>query len=167
MNAMLRAGILRSAGAGETHLTSLFCIRHRLLLFVPYPLDLAAGDLLATAVVKLGGAGIGMAGHVLGHLDRSAVLEEVGDAGRPPAVVTDRSRHPRLLGASLEHAPCVLLGHAVLGERGGLAAGRAEEGSALVLPDAGGIEVRIHVLLEHAVHGDLFALAAAGRRPRR
>ena len=25
-----------------------------------------------------------------GHLDRAAVFEEVGDAGRPPAVVTDR-----------------------------------------------------------------------------
>src|SRR5512132_525911 len=120
MNAMLRAGILRSAGAGETHLTSLFCIRHRLLLLVPYPLDFAAGDLLATAVVKLGGARIGMAGHVLGHLDRSAVLEEVGDAGRAPAVVTDRRRHPRFLGASLEHAPRIRLRQPALGQGTGL-----------------------------------------------
>src|SRR5512144_67817 len=36
------------------------------LPLVPYPLHLTAGDLAATAVVELGGARIGVAGHVTG-----------------------------------------------------------------------------------------------------
>lgn len=78
------------------------------LLLIPDPLDLVAGHLLPAAVVELRRACIGV---VLGHLDRAAVLQEDGDAGRWPAVVADRRRDPRLLGAPLEHAPSVLLAH--------------------------------------------------------
>ena len=115
------------ARRGGVYLSSLVPGTVRFLL-IPYPLDLTARHLLLTAVVELGGARIGVAGHVLGHLDRAAVLQEDGDAGRPPAVVTDRRRDPRLAGAALEHAPRIGLGHAVLGELAGLAAGGAEEG---------------------------------------
>lgn len=101
-----------------------------------------------------------MAGHVLGHLDRAAVLEEDGDAGCTPAVVTDRRRDPRFLGASLQHIPSVGLGHAVLGELTRLAASRPEQGSALDVGETRCREVRVHVLLKHVVNGDLFALAA-------
>jgi hypothetical protein len=41
-----------------------------------------------------------VASHVLGHLDRSAVLEEIGDAGRAPGVIADCRRYSRLLGAA-------------------------------------------------------------------
>src|SRR5512144_1095645 len=77
-------------------LTSTLCSSRRLLRrpLIPYPLHLAAGHLLPPAVVELGGTRVGVAGHVLGHLDRAAVFQKDGDAGCPPAVVTDRRRDP-------------------------------------------------------------------------
>ena len=53
------------------------------------PLDLVERDLVAGAVVELGGLGAGVVGDFLGLLERAAVLAVGGDAGGPEGVVAD------------------------------------------------------------------------------
>ncbi len=54
-----------------------------------YPLYLVERDYLGAAVVKLRRAGRGMVRHLRGLFERSAVLQDGGDAGRAERVVAD------------------------------------------------------------------------------
>src|SRR5512147_1624568 len=69
----------RSSNAHEAHLlvSALCAFFSYRIRSTSLRVDLAA----ATTVVELGGARIGVPGHVLGHLDRAAVFKEGGDAG--------------------------------------------------------------------------------------
>jgi len=55
------------------------------------PLDLIEAELVAPAIIKLGGARRGVVRHRRGLLERAAVLEIGGDAGCPEAVVAELS----------------------------------------------------------------------------
>src|SRR5512147_283184 len=95
----------RSSNAHEAHLlvSALCAFFSYRIRSTSLRVDLAA----ATTVVELGGARIGVPGHVPGHLDRAAVFKEGGDAGRAPAVVADLCGDPGLLRPPLEHVPGV------------------------------------------------------------
>ena len=69
----------------------------------PDPLDLVEADLIASAVVELGGAGAGVVGHGGRVLQRTAVLQVGGDPCPSEAVVADPGVDPGRKGAS---RPC-------------------------------------------------------------
>jgi hypothetical protein len=60
-------------------------------------LDLIEGDLIACAVIELGGARTFMRGHELGVFERAAGFEVGGDTGCPESVAADLDLHAEQL----------------------------------------------------------------------
>src|ERR1039458_6663422 len=67
------------------------------------PLNFIQRDLVARAVVELGGSWRLVGGDRLGVLDRTSVLQVRGDAGGPEGVATGGSGESRSQGAAFNH----------------------------------------------------------------
>jgi len=92
-------------------------------------------------------------------LDRAAVFEVGGDTGSPEGVAADVRRQPGGLGPPLDHRQGVVTVHGAL-RNFAKAIDRAEEGSLLVLPDAGLVQVSVEISLGVVVRRNVVALAA-------
>ena len=66
-----------------------------------HPLDLIERDLVAGAVVELGGPWAFVGGHGLGVFEGAARFEIGGDLGRPEGVTADREGDAGIQGASI------------------------------------------------------------------
>ena len=66
---------------------------------------------VVSPVVKTRGAGGLVVGHLLGHLELSAVTQVLRDPGRPEAVARDLRAYAGGLGPAGDHSVYVLLGH--------------------------------------------------------
>lgn len=88
-----------------------------------------------------------MRGDRLRVLDRSAVLEVGGDAGRPEGVAASMSVEPGGLRTSVDHSERIVPRHRPLGELARASTGRAEEGSLLLGLRPRGLEMGVHVRL--------------------
>src|SRR3954454_22832198 len=67
------------------------------------PLDFVEGNLVAGAVIELGGLGRLVGGNLLGLLDGAAGFEVGGDAGGPERVAANPRREPGGGGPPLNH----------------------------------------------------------------
>ena len=120
-------------------------------------MDLVEVDLVAGAVVELGGFWGFVVGDLLGVLDGAAAFEVGSDAGRPEGVATVSSGKPAALARRLilRKASLRCIGRAVsvrcvsMVRKGGLLPG-----------DACGVEIGIDVFLGVVVGGHLMPLAA-------
>jgi hypothetical protein len=88
-----------------------------MLLLNGNPLDLVERDLVAGAVVGLGGAWAFMRRHGLGVFQRAAHLEVGGDAGRAEHVATELDLEAGFGGAPADHAVGVNAVHRFVGQR--------------------------------------------------
>src|SRR4051812_1371922 len=75
------------------------------------PLDQIERDLVAAAVVKLGGLRAGVVGNLLGLFQGAAVRPECRDAGGAERMAADAFGKPCGLGPALNHLPGVVAVH--------------------------------------------------------
>jgi hypothetical protein len=61
----------------------------------------------ATPVVKFSRSTIGMTGNPLGHLQRSSLLQKIGDAGSPTRMGRECIRQPGVFEPAFEHSGCI------------------------------------------------------------
>jgi hypothetical protein len=80
------------------------------------PLHLIEANVVAPAIVELGGAGRGMVRHGRGVFEGAAVFEIRGDSGRPKSVVADLGFDAGGPGAADDHRIGVGLGQGRGGE---------------------------------------------------
>src|ERR1039457_4518683 len=124
------------------------------------PLHLIERDLIAAAVVKPRGARGFVRGHLLRHFQLAAVFEVRGNSGCAERVAPDQGFYSRAAGAAPDHEVDLRLRDAPFGELLRLALRGTEQGSAFLAADAGGLDVRRHVLFEVVVRRHLVALTA-------
>jgi hypothetical protein len=93
------------------------------------PLHLVERDLVAGAIVELGGARTFVRGHRLGVLQSAAGFTIGGDARGAEGMAADPGARAELGGATLDHAPGVDPVHRFVRQRAGAAGGGAEEGA--------------------------------------
>jgi hypothetical protein len=79
------------------------------------PFDLIKSDLVVAAIVELGRAGALMRRHLLGVFEQPAIEQIDGNAGCPEGVTAEPGDDPGLQGATYDHPPGVLAGHALAG----------------------------------------------------
>ena len=124
------------------------------------PVDLVERDLVARAVIELGGARAFVRRHGLSVLQRASRLQ-IGRYPRSAERVTaDPDGHAELGGAALDHPVCVDAVHRRGGERASAADGGAEEGALARVAEAGGLDVFIEEGFELVMRRHLVALAA-------
>jgi hypothetical protein len=99
-------------------------------------------------------------GYVLRGLKRSFIFEIGGDAGCTEGMIADSGLDADVGRAALNHAVGVLLPHRVARKLAGLADGRAEQGSVVIMGDVGGGDIFIEVVFQIMVARDLVLLAA-------
>ena len=123
------------------------------------PFDLIEADLVAGAVIELGGAGGLVGGDGLGVFDRAAVEQVGGDAGGAEGVAVGGDAQFCLAHPSLDHAEDIDAVHAVRGDGAALGHGAPQRG-ALFVSDPCGPKIGIEVFLGVVVSGDLVEFAA-------
>src|ERR1700736_2813737 len=99
------------------------------------PFHFIERDLVAGAIVELGGARALMRRHRL--LLSAAGFKIGGDAGRAEGMAADPGARAELGGTALDHAPGVDAVHRFVRQRAGAAGGGAEEGSLAAITDGG------------------------------
>src|SRR4051794_12949549 len=124
------------------------------------PLDFVERNLVAGAVIELGGLGRLVGGNLLGLLDGAAGFEVGGDAGGPERVAADPRREPGGGGPPLYHVQGVVAAERRPIEGPGLPVGRPEERPLWVACDACRLDVGIQVGFRVVVGGHLVELAA-------
>ncbi len=77
--------------------------------------DFVQGDLIGNAIVQIGGPGRGVAGHVLGPLERAAISHVLRNPGGTKRVATDFRRQSGVPRSALDHTQRVVSMHAVAG----------------------------------------------------
>jgi hypothetical protein len=83
-------------------------------------------------------------GHGLGVFEGAAFLQIGGDAGRPEGVAADREGDASFQSAFPNHTPGIDAAQPFLAEGPGLAESRAEEGAALILAEACGLQISMN-----------------------
>jgi hypothetical protein len=125
-----------------------------------YSLDLVQTDVVVTPVIELGGARRRMIGHRGGVLERAAVFQIGGDAGRAERVVADHRADAGSLGPALHHRVRVRLRQWPVAELSRAARNGPEQRPFRFIRDAGAVEIRVQVRLERMVTRHLVPLAA-------
>src|SRR5271169_6112787 len=90
------------------------------------PFDLIKRDLVVATIVELGRAGALMRRHLLGIFEQPPIEQINRDPGCPEGMAAEPGDDPGLQGATDDHPPRVLAGHALAGQ---LLAATAAEGA--------------------------------------
>ena len=121
-------------------------------------LDLAERGKVLPAVVKLGGARVGMVRHVLRGFEGAAVLQEDGNASAPESVVAERLGQSRRFAALLDDTQHVAAGEGSTAHPVSFIQRRKQRRLRFV--DLHRRQIRIEVLLRFMVQPDELFLAA-------
>lgn len=106
------------------------------------------------------GAGRLMRGHLLGDFELAAVFQIRGNSGCTKRAASDQGLDAGARRAAPDHQIHLGLAHTPFRKLLRLAPGRAEEGSAFVAGDAGGLDVGRRVFFELVMRRHLVALAS-------
>ena len=129
------------------------------------PLDLVERNLIAGAIIELGGARAFVRRHGLSILQSAAGFKIGGDAGGAEGMAADLDGNAKFGRSSLDHAPGVDAVHWRVGQRAGAANGRAEQGSLAGVAETGRLDISVEIGFEIVMRGHFMALAAFLMQP--
>ena len=118
------------------------------------PLDFIERDLVAGAIVKLGGARAFMRGHGLRFFQRAAADEIGGDPRRTKCMAPNLYSRTDCRSAALDHGPGISAVHGVFAEASRSGEGGPEQRAFLHFPDARRFDIRIEIGFEIMVCRD-------------
>jgi len=124
------------------------------------PFDFIERNLIARAIIELGGARALMRRHHLGVFERPASFEVGGNACCPEGMAADLDLHAEVGGAALDHAPGIHPVHRCGRECAGASYRGAEQGALRLVADAGGAQIFVEEGFEFVVGRHLVALTA-------
>ena len=123
------------------------------------PLDLIERDLIAGAIVQLGGARAFMRRHGLRVFQSAAGFEIGGNAGGAKGMAANLGPRAEVGGAALDHAVGVDAVHGFIRQRAGAASGGAEQGGLPDVADVGGLDIGVEIGFESVMRRHLMVLA--------